>query len=196
MLHELDETIEAFLRGSRPDLFAQADRPVTISFAPPDERFPPPGVVLPAVDFFLFLIEENRELRASEPIVEPQPDGTVIRRPAPVRVDCHYLVTAFSDATQRAEEDEHRLLGEVMQLLLRHRQIPGEFVRGVRLAPQRPPVRSSAILPSPNHGAELWQALKGRPRASLHYVLTISVDAGAPPERLPLVTRINLEGAS
>lgn len=127
--------------------------------------------------------------------MERMDDGSVVKRPAPVRVDCHYLVTAFAEGAQKPEEDEHRILGEVMRVLLRYRQIPRQFLKGEMLS-QQPPVRAMAMLPSPNHSPELWQALKGRPRASLHYVLTISVDTGTPSETLPAVTQKSVGGAS
>ena len=44
--------------------------------------------------------------------------------------------------------------------------------------------------------AELWQALKGRPRASLHYVVTISVDTGEPSVALPVVSQSSVGGAA
>lgn len=192
MIADLDDTIAALLRGSLP---AELVKNLSISFAPPDDRFPPTGLKLPAVDFFLFLIEENRELRNREPTHERQEDGRVVQRPAPVRVDCHYLVTAFAESVQKPEEDEHRILGEVLRVLVRHRQIPREFLKG-EMAIGQPPLRAAAILPSPNHSPELWQALKGRPRASLHYVLTISVETGLPIMTLPAVSQAIFGGTS
>jgi len=188
LLFDLDKTIEAFLKGSLPVEIASK---VAVTFAPPDDRFPPQGLSLPAIDLFLFLIEENRELRNREPLLERQADGSVLKRSAPVRVDCHYLVTAFAEGAQRPEEDEHRILGHVMKVLVRHREVPQKFLQGT-LQGQTPPVRAAAMLPSPDHGAQLWHALKSRPRASLHYVLTISVDTGDAPERLPPVTTVQL----
>lgn len=192
MLADLDATIRDLLMAHLPRFIVEK---ISFSFAAPDDHFPPSTVRLPAVNIFLFLIEENRELRNREPTLERQDDGSVIKRTAPVRVDCHYLVTAFAEGAQQPEEDEHKILGEVMRVLLRHRTIPLEFLRG-ELVEQQPPVRAAALLSSPNQGAELWQALKGRPRASLHYVLTISVDTGVPVERFPPVTVGQIEGAA
>jgi hypothetical protein len=94
MLSDLDATLEALLRGNLPDSLLQNLR---ISFAAPDDHFPPASVQLPALNLFLFLIQENRELRNREPSFERRDDGSVSKQPASVRVDYHYLVTAFAE---------------------------------------------------------------------------------------------------
>ena len=48
-----------------------------------------------------------------------------------MRVDFSYLVTAWSsESVPDRAEDEHRLLGEVMRVLLRHRTIPADVLQG------------------------------------------------------------------
>lgn len=49
---------------------------VTVSFATPDDQFPPASVNLPAVDLFLYDVQENLELRRAEWIVEQHDNGT------------------------------------------------------------------------------------------------------------------------
>ena len=106
-----------------------------ISFATPDDQFPPQSVTLPAVDLFLYDVRENLELRSNEVYVERRSDGTATRTRAPVRVDFSYLVTAWpSESVPDRAQDEHRLLGEVMRTLLRHRTIPEEVLQGVLAA--------------------------------------------------------------
>src|SRR5215831_16286775 len=48
MLQDLDATLAALLQA---ELSMQN---VAISFAPPEDQFPPSGVSLPAIDFFLY----------------------------------------------------------------------------------------------------------------------------------------------
>jgi hypothetical protein len=165
--------------------------PVSVSFLTPDESFPPQSLVLPAVNLFLFELHENRELRSFEPQLERQDDGTVLKRPAPARVDCHYLVTVCArDGVQNPELYEHRLLGAVLQVLLRHRRLPAEVLQG-SLKDHEPPVRALTLQSAGRqHGFEMWHALKGKPRAALHYVLTVSLDIRSPEELGTVVKQV------
>jgi hypothetical protein len=194
VLHDLDKTIQEMLRKELPQSISSA---VTFTFVPPDDKFPPNTIQLPAIDIFLFAVVENRELRSSEPILERQGDGTIRKSAAPARVDCHYIITASAPpSAPNPQEDEHRILGETMRVLLRHRQIPADFLQG-SLQGQDPPVRAAAIVPgAPGSGMDLWQALKVTPHASLHYSLTISVDTGALAETIPTVANLAVIGAA
>lgn len=181
MFQELDSVLAELLRRELPPgLVEQA----SISFATPDSQFPPQSVTLPAIDLFLYEMAENRDLRDTQPQLERQADGTAVRTPAPVRVDCHYLVTAWAKAhAPNPEQDEHQLLGEVMRVLLRHREIPAAVLGGTSLAAQTLPVRACVSQPSRQQGrGDFWQALGGRPRAAFHYTVTIAIDV-CPPER-------------
>ena len=60
---------------------------VAISFATPDDEFPPPSVSLPAIDLFLYDVRENVELRRSSWTTERRLNGTAVRMRAPVRVE-------------------------------------------------------------------------------------------------------------
>jgi hypothetical protein len=98
-----------------------------------------------------------------------------------VRVDCSYLITAWPSTTApNPAQDEHRLLGEVMKVLLRHRHLPAAYLKG-ELKDQAPPVRARLIAENQIHSlGELWQALGGKPKATLHYAVTLSVDVFEP----------------
>jgi hypothetical protein len=185
MIHDLDRSIEELLRQELPrELVDQ----VTITFATPNHEFPPPSVSPPAVDLFLYDVRENRELRSTEPRVERQPDGTAVRHAPPVRVDCSYLVTAWASEGAGAAMDEHRLLGEVMRVLLRHRTLPEAVLQG-SMRDQDLPLPTSSLQPGhlQNLG-EFWQALGGRPRAALNYTVTLALGL-QPAEPLgPVVT--------
>jgi hypothetical protein len=194
VLQDLDKTIQEMLKAELPAAISSA---TTFTFTPPTDSFPPPQLQLPAIDIFLFAVVENREFRSTEPLLERQSDGTMRKTVPPARVDCHYIITASAQSTGPSpQEDEHRILGEVMRVLLRHRQIPPQFLQG-SLATQTPPVRAGALMPgAPGSGMDLWQALKGTPRAALHYSLTISVDTGLAAETVPTVARVVVGGPS
>lgn len=186
MLDDLDKTLQELLRQELPPGVVSQ---VSISFAPPDDRFPPSSVTLPAIDLFLYDIRENRELRNREWELERRSDGTGRKRRPPVRVDCSYLITAWpSGASSTPAYDEHRLLGEVMKALLRHPTIPKELLQGT-LTGQAPDLPAVSLLPGQLQSmAEFWQALGGKPKAALNYTITIGVEPFAPEETGPLVT--------
>jgi len=176
MIDDLDRSLENLLkRELPPELVAQ----ITISFATPDGQFPPASVTLPAIDLFLYDVRENRDLRDGEWRVERQSDGTAVRKAPPVRVDCSYLITAWpSDSSTTRARDEHRLLGEVMKALLRHSVLPADVLEG-SLQGQQPPLPASTLQPGRLQSlAEFWQALGGKPKATLSCTVTIGVETG------------------
>jgi hypothetical protein len=181
MIDDLDRTIAALLQHQAYGLPAGLAEQVQISFATPDDQFPPQSVRLPAVDLFLYDVRENLDLRSNELHVERRTDGTATLTRAPVRIDFSYLVTAWaSESVPNRAEDEHRLLGEVMFILLRHRTMPAEVLQGV-LRDQDPPLPVSALQPGRLQSlGEFWQALGGKPKAALNYSITVAVDVQAP----------------
>ena len=174
MIDELDLSLETLLRRELPPSIVDQ---ITISFATPDDQFPPAGVVLPAIDLFLYDVRENRELRTNEWVTQRTSSGNVTRSRPPVRVDCSYLISAWpSDATFNPAQDEHRLLGEVMKTLLRFETLPEDVLQG-SLPGQSPPLPTAVLQPGRLQSVgEFWQALGGKPKAVLNYTVTFSVD--------------------
>jgi hypothetical protein len=173
VIDDLDRSVEQLLRSElEPGLMEQ----IGISFAAPDSEFPPPSVTLPAVDLFLYDIRENLELRSPGWSIEHRGDGTAVKRRNPVRVDCSYLITAWaSQGSPSRALDEHRLLSEVMKVLLKYSTIPGVLLQG-SLKTQEPPLPSSTLQPGRLQSvSEFWQALGGKPKAALNYTVTIGV---------------------
>jgi hypothetical protein len=145
-----------------------------IYFLTPDADFPG-HVTMPALNLFLFSVQENRDLRTADSIQQRLPDGTVQMIPPPARVDCHYIVTAYANPPD-APLEEHWILGETLRVLLRYRTIPQKYITGP-ITVQGLPVRSVAGLPtSRDAGIDLWQALGQKPRACFHYVATVNMD--------------------
>ena len=190
MINDLDETLAQLLRKSLPPDWVDQ---VQISFAAPDNQFPPQSVTLPAIDLFLYDVRENLELRSNEVYVERGSDGKAVQRRAPVRVDFSYLITAWpSQSVVDPWEDEHRLLGEVMRALLRYRTIPGEMLVG-ELARQEPALPVSSLQPGRLQSlGEFWQALGGKPKVTLNYTVTVSVDLEATVSDMVVDKRIDL----
>jgi hypothetical protein len=84
-------------------------------------------------------------------------------------VDLHYLMTAWATEV----EDEHRLLGSVLECVLAHTQLPDDVLPaalagcrcGLGLAP------ADTRVPG-----EFWSALGGRLKPGLQLVITLPVD--------------------
>ena len=183
MLHHLDATLEALVESEL------AVENVDVSFAAPDETFPPQGVSPPAISFFLYDVRENYDLRTNQWDQERQDNGMITRKRPPVRVDCSYLITAWPGDVANAAEDEHRLLGLVMKVLLAHPQIPQEYLRG-EFVGQVPPLRTKIIAEHQLQSlGEFWQAMGGKPKATLNYKVTISVDIAVPEDLGPEVEK-------
>jgi len=177
MIDDLDRTLAALLEEELPASLVQQ---VTVTFAAPNDQFPPPSVALPAVDLFLYDVRENRELRRAEARVE-RSNGGFVQTPPPVRVDCSYLVTAWaSDSSTTPAYDEHRLLGEVMRVLLRHPTLPEAVLQGSLQSQEQPPPTTTLQSGHLQNLAEFWQALGGRARAALNFTVTLSVQVREP----------------
>lgn len=185
MIDDLDGTLSTLLRRELPSVLSEQ---VQVCFATPDDQFPPQSVTLPAIDLFLYDIRENLELRENEPVYERVDGRSATRTPAPVRVDFSYLITAWpSESVPDPAQDEHRMLSEVMKVLVRHPMLPNELLQG-GLDDQRLPLPATTLRPGPLQSiAEFWQAMGGKPKATLNCTVTLAVPRGAP-EGVELVT--------
>lgn len=191
MIDDLDRAIEELLRTNFPERLSGQ---VMVSFATPDQQFPPQSVILPAVDLFLYDVRENTELRSNEWVESiDRQSGTAVRKPPPKRIDCSYLVTSWvSEGSPTRALDEHRLLSEVMAILLRHPVLPAEVLRG-RLAGQELPPPAAALRPGRLQSVgEFWQALGGKPKAAFDYTVTICLETADYRER-SIVTKRYIE---
>lgn len=178
MIRDLSETLRAMLddpalANPYPELAA-----AQILFDQPTEQFKPSQTT---INLFLYDVRENLELRSNEPLFERR-DGEVIIRPAPTRLDCSYLITAWPVGGAELALQEHRLLSQAYAVLTSRATIPPAYLRG-RLAGQTPPLPAVA---APAEGlknpAEFWGALGSKLRPSLNLTVTISMDV------LPAVT--------
>jgi hypothetical protein len=170
MMNDLGQTLLRIL--SQPNLPAElAD--AQIVFDRPTGQFNPQNTT---VNLFLHDIRENLDLRDNAPIVER--DRTTlqatIQRP-PLRMDCTYLVTAWPVTGQDTALQEHHLLGQVLQVLCRHPEIPERFWQGQLKAQSYPvPLMLNAgdRLKNPT---EFWTSLGIPPRVSLSVTATLAI---------------------
>lgn len=180
MLQDLDETLKTLLKCELPPDIA---RQASFSFDTPDKEF---IKTTPAINLFLYDLRENLELRSSVSTVQRQSNGIALKTRAAARMDCSYLITAWTTKASDPVE-EHRLLGEVMKVLLRHPKFPAEVLQG-SLKGQEPPLRAAPLRASQLQSlGEFWQALGGKAKAALNYTVTISIPMHTTAEAVPLV---------
>lgn len=116
MLHLLDNLLR-HLFMTQIDEITDASQ---VGFQPPDENWRAyvatlnvGGQPVNALNVYLFALNEHRALRSNEKVRSIE-NGMVSQKPVPFRMECHYLITAWSPAgaTPAIEPtlDEHALL--------------------------------------------------------------------------------------
>ena len=176
MIRDLSLTLRAILddpslAASFPELAA-----AQIVFDRPVESFNPTQTT---IDLFLFDVRENMELRSNEPLHE-RLNGQIRIHPPPLRVQCSYLVTAWPVGGTELSLQEHRLLGQVLQVLSRHPKIPTSFLQG-GLVGQQPPLPMMTSQAEPlKEPAEFWTAIGNKLRPSITVTVTIGLEVEAP----------------
>jgi hypothetical protein len=168
MLHLLDESLEAFLRAVVP----LPAREVDIAFAAPDGEWSAALSSRPTVDLYLWDIRPNLSDRDFGEVIVEEPDGRRVRRDPLPRVDCRYLVTAWTSEVR----DEHSLLGDVLSALLLHPVIEAEHLQGV-FASVRPLPTLRLRSGDGSENSDFWSALGGQLKPGLDLVVTVTVDA-------------------
>ena len=180
MFQDLDSTLSKILN----DVAMQAPPiapPLTellaadVAFITPDKGFKP-GT--PTVNLFLYDVKENRELRDPTPITVKVGNDFVTRQP-PVRVDCSYIVTAWSlPASEVNTQIEHQLLAQALLWLTRFPTIPATYLQGTLLNQlYPPPIYVAQVDPNKNAG-EFWDALAIPPRPAFYLTVTVAMELG------------------
>jgi hypothetical protein len=184
MLHLLDETLENFLRTVVP----LPARDVDIAFDAPDGEWSAALSTRPTVDLYLWDIRPNlAEREFGEMVLED--DGRRYRRDPLPRVDCRYLVTAWTSEVR----DEHSLLGDVLNALLLHPVIDAEHLQGA-FSEIRPLPTLRLRSGDGSENSDFWSALGGQLKPGLDLVVTVTVDAalrataGPPTEKITVRT--------
>ena len=112
-------------------------------------------------------------------------DGRKFRRNPLPRVDCRYLVTAWTSEVR----DEHSLLGDVLAALLLHPVIPAEHLQGV-FTSVRPLPSLTLRAGDGSENSDFWSALGGQLKPGLDLVVTVTIDSalravtGPPTEKI------------
>ena len=183
MIEDLDETIKQLLireGGLDP---AEID----VSFDVPDREWSA-SIVKPTLNFYLYDVRENVVLRDMSWETLRRGNGTLAKKHPPRRIDCSYLLTAWTSSV----EDEHRLLSSTLQTLFRFSVIPQDVLQG-SLASQPLPVPMSVGQPDGvlKNPADVWTALDNQLKPAINYMATLAVDVSQVIEGLvPVTTRV------
>lgn len=189
MFDDLDASLAALLTdGAAPQEVRTAD----VSFTVPDKDFGPAQSTL---NLFLHEVQENRALRDVVPTLQALPTGGWESERPPLRVDCAYLLTAWSPKTgaQRAAE-EHRLLGRALLWLGRFPVIPDQYVRGALQSPPQPYPLATTVAQTREGQSmgEFWTALGIAPRPAFSLTVTIALQPYTETDTFSNVSSISL----
>lgn len=131
------DLLDDMLRQLLVDEIALITSDAQVRFRPPDDdwRNEVLNLQLMALNLYLVDVRENRKLRSNARTLAGVVDGDVTFLPAPARVDCHYLVTAWSPAQPgpavEPTVDEHALIYEAMAALVNNAPFHPDRIYGV-----------------------------------------------------------------
>jgi hypothetical protein len=131
----------------------------------------------PTLDVFLHDIRENLKLRHSQQwIIEQNPDGTATQRRTPVRVDLHYMITAWANEP----DDEHSLLARTLMALFRQPHLPQDLLPDSLQDQPRPIPLQVAQVDEFRNPPDVWNALDNEIRPSVVLTVTLAIDPYVP----------------
>lgn len=187
--------------------------PSQVGFEPPDDQWRT-AVMSGGEDrlnIYLYEIREDLKYRSNERTRRFR-EGWVHENGTAERLDCHYLITAwspmvYSPPVSEPTLDEHNLLYTVITVLMRHRGlIPAEVYRpglvipsGRTLASVPADIRDdtlpldAALADQIRDLGDYWGTMRVVWRPTVGLTITIPVIPGAPPVDVPPVTTMSAE---
>lgn len=192
MIDQLDITLRRLITSTIAG-FASDDQ---VRFQPPDDDWRTyvktlsvAGQPVNAINLYLVDLRENRKLRSNEKLRTASQNGDVTETVVPRRLDCHYLISAWSpaDVTPAIEPtlDEHAALYLIASELAQHDPIiPAAIYAPAPVPPTFPPEFASAEMPIavvPPEGfiklAEFWGTMgeKHRWKPVVYLIVTLPI---------------------
>lgn len=173
MINDLNQVLRQLLIRELPIKNSEVD----IAFDQPKREWSA-RLSRPTLNLFLYDLRENQKLRQTQPMWETKrnDDGTVTQRRKPVRLDLHYMITAW--ATEPA--DEHRLLTRTSMVLFRLPHLPQDLLpESLQNQPRTIPIMVGQYdeLRNPT---DVWNVLDNEMRPALPCVITLALDPHRP----------------
>jgi uncharacterized protein DUF4255/carboxypeptidase family protein len=182
VIAELDNLLRHLFMARIPGLTTEDQ----VGFQPPDQdwRTHVGGLDGSALNVYLTALGENLKLRSNQRVREFE-NHTVHETPAPRRLDCHYLITAWSPAsvTPAVEPtlDEHTLLYQAATVLTQAEPlVPRQVYAPAPLPGGFPAVIADAELPTlvlvadnvPSM-SDFWSTVDWRWKPAIHLTVTL-----------------------
>lgn len=128
-------------------------------------------LIRPAINLYLFDLEENVKLRPNG-IESRVVNGRSVRSLPPRQINLRYMVSALTSNVA----DEHLLIWRTLSVLMKYRELPSdiltEALRGVS-----PTIKTQVAQPDETvHMSQVWGSLNADIRPSLCYVVTAPLD--------------------
>lgn len=180
MLDGLDDTLYGIIKHTKAP---QVIKDVEVSFQSPDHNW---SVSSPTINCFLYQMQENRSLRGAQARYDKK---NHYLSPAPIRLDCFYLITAWSALMgDKKIREEHNLLGSILSWLHGFSEITKEMVYNDFVNSQDVPIRT-LVAPAEKLETIAWHPLGIAPRPAFSYQMTVTLPPFHPPFPVaPLVT--------
>jgi hypothetical protein len=167
VISDLDEVLRQLLIRELPVKNGE----VNIEFDQPKREWSS-RLTRPTLNLFLHDLRENNTLRQPEWEVKRNGDGTFTRQRTPIRVDLHYMTTAWA----ADPEDEHRLLTRTLLALFRHPTLPGDLLpESLQGQPMPIPLRV-AQFEELREPADVWSALDNELRPAITCTITLALN--------------------
>ena len=169
MLADLDETLRGMLKG---ELERHGFEGIEIAFDAPTREWSG-QLSAPAVNLFLYDMRESEEERPSG-WTKQRIGDEFVEGPPPMVMEVSYAITAWAQAV----EDEHRLLSQVLAVLYAYPHLPEDALNGrLRNGSQSLSIKTK-VGQAKGDKADFWTAVGGQYKASLDYVVRLTVESG------------------
>lgn len=175
---DLDEAVRLLLKR---ELGKHGFEGVEIAFDAPSREWSS-KLTNPTVDLFLYDLREAGD-RASLTPTERRSNGQASITAPPLRLELSYAVTAWT----KAVEDEHRLLSQVLAILFSHRELPADLLEGLLDGGTTLSSADTSVGRPREEKSDFWTSVGGQYKASIDFVVHITVQSGMVTTRGPEV---------
>ena len=167
---DLDEALRVLLRR---ELGVHGFESVDVAFDAPSKEWSG-KLTAPTVNLFLYDLREAVERAEASPS-ERRGNGQAMTIPPPLHLELTYSVSAWTSAV----EDEHRLLSQVLAILFSYRRLPGDLLDDRNGAGATVRDAQTSVGRPREEKADFWTSVGGQYKASIDYVVHITIESGA-----------------
>lgn len=168
MIDDLDEALRDLLIRDMPITNNEID----IAFDQPTRDWAS-RLSRPTLNLFMHDVRENNKLRTQQPYIGSTSSGlSATMSVSPVRLDVHYMVTAWANDPS----DEHRLLGRMLMVLYRYKALPEEFQYGALTGQDFDILMKVAQYDQRDIRREIWSMLDNEMRPIVDLTLTLAIE--------------------